>query len=279
MPRSPRSTTRVPTRLGLLAVHTIGEGPTAVLWHSTFTDSRCYQRVVDRLSTRRRLLLVDGPGWGASDPLLATTTLTECALAAEDLLDGVGVTGAVDWVGTAWGGRVGYRLVGTRPGRLRTLVAVNAPTAPLPRWQRHVLTAVSAVLEHLGPVAPVRALLRSTQFTGACRARDPGALALLTGSLEAADPRSQAASLRSFVIGRTDLGPELARAIVPVLIIAGAEQQDLSPARARELAATCRSATAIVVPGARTLLPVERPAEFTAAVLAFWERNPVNPVD
>ena len=268
------STTLVPTRLGRLAVRTVGEGPPAVLWHSMFVDSRSWDRVVDGLAAARRLVLVDGPGWGASDPLLRTTTMAECALAAEDLLDGLGETGSVDWVGNAWGGHVGYRLAGTSTGRLRTLVAISSPTFPLPASRRRQLAVLAHVVQRTGAVGPLRGMIEQAQLTDASRAGDPAAVAVLTGSLAAADRRSQAASLRSFIVGRTDLGAELARADVPVLLVAGDDRGDLTPEQAREAAATCGDATVVVVAGARTLVAVERPAAVTAAVLDFWGHHP-----
>ncbi|NIZ91823.1 alpha/beta fold hydrolase [Kineococcus rubinsiae] len=268
------STTLVPTRLGRLAVRTVGEGPTAVLWPSMFVDSRSYDRVAEGLAAARRLVLVDGPGWGASDPLLRTTTIAECALAAQDLLDGLGETGPVDWVGNAWGGHVGYRIAGTSPGRLRSLVAASSPTFPLPAGRRRQLAVLAHVVQRTGIAGPLRGMVAQAQLTDASRAADPGAVAVLTGSLAAADRRSQAASLRSFIVARTDLGAELARARVPVLLLAGDDRGDLSPEQARAAAATCRDARVVVVPGARTLIPVERPDGFTAAVLAFWAGLP-----
>ena len=60
---------RIPTRVGSLAVRVLGEGPPAVLWHSLFVDERSWQRVVDGLAGERRLVIITGPGHGASsDP-------------------------------------------------------------------------------------------------------------------------------------------------------------------------------------------------------------------
>lgn len=279
---SETSTTLVPTRLGRLAVRTVGDGPTAVLWHSMFVDSRSFDRVSADLARERRLVLVDGPGWGASDPLERRTTMAQCALAAEDLLDVLAERGAVDpgpvdWVGNAWGGHVGYRLAGTRPARLRTLVAASAPTFPLPESRRRTLGFLSHVVERTGARGPLRSAVASAQFTDATREHDRAAVGVLNACLDDARPRSVAETLRSFVVGRADLGSELRRSPVPVLLLAGDDRGDLTPDQARESAADCADARVVVVPGARTLLPLERPAEFSAAVLEFWERHPPHP--
>ena len=276
------STTLVPTRLGRLAVRTAGDGPTAVLWHSLLVDSRSFDRVTADLGRARRLVLVDGPGCGASDPLERRTTMAQCALAAEDLLDGLaglGVVdpGPVDWVGNAWGGHVGYRLAGTRPRRLRTLVAASAPTSPMPRSRRRAVGFLSHVVARTGPRGPLRSAVASAQLTGATRHGDPTAVGVLNACLDDARPRSVAETVRSFVVGRNDLGGELRRSPVPVLLLAGDDRGDLTPEQVRECAADCADARVVVVPGARVLLPLERPAEFSAAVLGFWRRHPPRP--
>ena len=273
------STTLVPTRLGRLAVRSTGDGPTAVLWHSVFVDSRSWDRVSQTLGRERRLVLVDGPGWGGSDPLTRRATMAECALAAEDVLDalpglGLGDDAPVDWVGNAWGGHVGYRIAGTRPERLRTLVAAGAPTFPLSRARRRLLAALAHVVRRTGLVGPLRRAVARAQLTARTRAEDPAAVELLNRCLDDAERRSTAETLRSFVVGRTDLGDELHRSPVPVLLVAGDDRGDLTPDQARESAGNCTDARVHVVHGARTLIPVERPEEFSAAVLRFWQEHP-----
>src|SRR5674476_616623 len=58
---------RIETELGWLAARVVPGPPhVAVLWHSMFTDSRSWDRVVDDLREKRTLVLVDGPSFGSS---------------------------------------------------------------------------------------------------------------------------------------------------------------------------------------------------------------------
>src|SRR5438270_8602328 len=91
MPPSPRSQdsgalTRVPTSLGTLAVHAHGEGAPTVLWHSMYVDGSSWDRVLPLLQGGRRLLVVDGPGWGASDRLRHAVSMADAVRAAADLV-------------------------------------------------------------------------------------------------------------------------------------------------------------------------------------------------
>src|SRR3954451_15580256 len=80
---------RVPPALGALAVHVYGAGAPTVLWHSMYVDGSSWDRILPLLSEGRRLLVVAGPGWGASDPLLREVHMTDAVRAAADVLAAV----------------------------------------------------------------------------------------------------------------------------------------------------------------------------------------------
>ena len=87
-----------------------GSGPPAVLWHAMFVDSTSWIGVVPLLQRERTLLLVDGPGWGASDPLSGTHRMSEAVRAAAEVVERLSPGQPVDWVGNGWGGHVGMEL-------------------------------------------------------------------------------------------------------------------------------------------------------------------------
>ncbi len=103
---APAAAHRVPTALGTIAVHEYAAhdpgAPTALLWHSMFTDSRSWSRVAPALARHRRLLVVDGPGYGASAELTRLSDIGECATAAVEVLDRLTDGVPATWsVGTA----------------------------------------------------------------------------------------------------------------------------------------------------------------------------------
>ena len=140
MPKAQRATPRrsitqestamtqmVDTRLGSLAVRVRGDGPVAVLWHSLFVDDRTWKRVEEHLARERRLVIITGPGHGASPDPRRRYNLDECAGAATDVLASLGVDQPVDWIGNAWGGHVGVVFAARWPERCRTLVTLGTP--------------------------------------------------------------------------------------------------------------------------------------------------------
>jgi pimeloyl-ACP methyl ester carboxylesterase len=91
----------VDTKVGRLHVETDGDGPPAVLWHSLFVDSTTWSPLRPLLRQDRRLIVIDGPGHGKSGWPAADFALDDCADAAFEVLDAVGVPESVDWLGNA----------------------------------------------------------------------------------------------------------------------------------------------------------------------------------
>jgi pimeloyl-ACP methyl ester carboxylesterase len=261
----------VQTRLGRLAVREYGQGAVAVLWHGMFVDSSSWSRMIEPLSRHRRLLVVDGPGYGASDELARVTTMTRCAGAAADLLDGLGITEPVDWVGNAWGGHVGYELDAAHPGRIGSLVAISAPSECLTPRQRMKLRMLRPVLRAAGAAPFLVAIVAEAQLTDYSRAADPDAIAVIRDSMRRQSKRSLSTTFASFVIRRRDLKTALCAGTAPALFIASDDRGEWTPALAKATAGQRAGARSTTVSWSRTLVPLEQPAALAREIVAFWE--------
>lgn len=274
MPNTAQRHHLVPTRLGRLAVRVLGEGPVTVLWPSMFVDSHTWDDLAE-LITGRTLVLVDGPGLGHSEPLTRRSSIAEAAAAASDLLErlpSLGLdAGPVDWVGNAFGGHVGYELA-SQPRVLRSFVAVSAPPEPVPAALRRQVALLGPLLRTFGPVGPVRSAIFGALLTDASAA-DPRIAGVVRASLARPSRRSLSLALRSFIVDRVDVSATLSRIGVPTLFVAGDDRGDWSPEDARRAAAAVPDARAVTIAGARTLVPLERPAELAAELDRFWVRQ------
>lgn len=267
---------RVPTRLGVLRVRIVGEGPATVLFPSMFVDGTTWDRLVPLLSGRR-LIIVDGPGLGGSSPLERRASIAEAAEAAAELLAGLRGAGwmpegPVDWVGNAFGGHVGYELA-VRPGVLRTLVAISAPVEAVPPALRRRIRVLHPILRLLGPVGIVRDAVVSTMLTDAAAA-DPAVRETVVQSLIRPTRRSLSLALSSFILRREDVTAHLDSIGIPCLFVAGDDRGDWRPEDARRAAERAPRAAAITIPGARTLIPLEQPGALARALVAFWDGSP-----
>ena len=142
----------IETNVSSLAVRERGEGRPAVLWHSLFMDERSWERVEEDLSAERRLVLIAGPGDEASADPGRRYTMKECAAAAAMVLDVLGISEPVDWVGNAWGGDVGVIFAATSPARCRTLVTLGTPVQASRVGERVETLLLLLLYRSLGPV-------------------------------------------------------------------------------------------------------------------------------
>jgi pimeloyl-ACP methyl ester carboxylesterase len=267
---------RIDTDLGHLEARIVDGPPrVAVLWHSMFTDSRSWDRVVDGLRSHRTLVLLDGYGFGGSDDLAQVRPdfIGDCARAAAAAVLAVQRTladGPVDWLGSAWGGHVGIHLAATRPELIRTLVTVSSPVhAPSPAMRRQV-RALLPLYRAVGMRGPVRAGLLGGMLTDESRRGDPEAVDVLVAPMSRPDRASIARTIHSGVLNRTDLDWALPRITCPTLMIATDDRGEWSPAECAEAVAGMVDARAATIHGSRGLPSLERPARLAELVTGFW---------
>ena len=200
------STVTVATRLGPLHVETAGSGPPAVLWHSLFVDSATWARLRAPLATERRLVLIDGPNHGASPPVRHPFTLDDCAGAALDVLDQLGIAEPVDWLGNAWGGHVGIVFGAAHPDRCHSLIAIGAPVHALSAAEHRRIWLLALLYRAAGPGAVVKPLVDALLGPKA-RAQDPEGAAIVAGAFRRAERRGMSDAIRWLSLGRRDLTP------------------------------------------------------------------------
>jgi pimeloyl-ACP methyl ester carboxylesterase len=267
---------RIDTDLGQLSARVVSGPPeVAVLWHSMFTDSRSWDRVVEVLRSRRTLVLVDGYGFGSSDGLARVVREFNeaCGRAAAAVVSQVQdelAAGPVDWLGSAWGGHVGLQLAATRPELVRSLTTVSTPVRPASRPLRRQVTMLLPVYRAIGMRGPVRRGLLAGMLTDGTRRTDPQARDAIVGPMSRPGRAPIARSVHSGILNRTDLRWAAARITCPTLMIATDDRGEWEPEECARTAAAMRDARSAVITGSRALPSLERPAEFAAVVTGFW---------
>lgn len=262
---------QIPTSLGAINVGIVGSGPAAMLWHSMFVDSTSWDRVVADLARHRTLYLVDAPSCGASAPLHRATDIAGCATAATELLSALDqITGAVDWVGNAWGGHVGMHVAATHPELIRSLVAISAPTHPIDRALRLKVRALAPLYRLFGPRGLPRKAIEETLFTDRTRSVDPEAIALLNDSMRRTPPQAMVRAIETAILRRTDLNWTAQKIVCPVLFVTTDDRGEWTPAQARAVADTMTDAREVTIHGARVIPAIEQPAATAGAIAEFW---------
>jgi pimeloyl-ACP methyl ester carboxylesterase len=263
----------VSTTLGRVSVRCTGSGPTALLWPSLFVDDRSWERVEPGLARHRRLVVLSGPGHGASEDPGRRYSIEECAAAARDVLDALDVQEPVDWVGNAWGGHVGVVFTTSWPDRCRSLVAIGTPVRALDRAERRQTLVLLAAHRFLGLRGFIRRGVVEALLSPATRAGDPEAVRLVEDCLTAFDRAALRNAVVSVSVHRHDLTALLPRVAVPTLWVTGSEHSGFTPAEATAAAALVPQGSAAVVAGAAYLPPLEAPEETVRLISGFWAEH------
>lgn len=260
----------IPTGVGDLEVRVVGDvgPPTALLWHSLFVDSETWVRVERSLAEGRRLVLVTGPGHGASSDPEHRYTIDDCAEAVRSILDHLGIEEPVDLVGNAWGGHVGIVFAARYPGRCRSLVTVGTPVHGYSTSGRIQTSLLLLMYRIFGPRrflvnAVVEALLSERT-----RADDPEAVAITRDGFTRAGGLVNA--VISISLRRPDLTSMLPDVKAPSLFVTGSDHPDWTPDQARAASRLLPEGSVAVLEDSAYLGPLERPDEFAGLVREFW---------
>ena len=271
---------RLETELGLLAAQVVPGPPhVAVLWHSMFTDSRSWGRVVDDLREKRTLVLVDGPSFGGSEDLEAVVDhfndrCVQGAVAVVSQVHNELAPGPVDWLGSAWGGHVGLQLAATRPELVRSLITVSTPVQAASPSMRRQVRMLLPVYRAIGMRGPVRQGVLDGMLTDLTRRTDPEAVDAVVAPMSRATRGAIARTVQSGILTRTDLAWAAARVVCPTLMIATDDRGEWSPSQCAQAAAAMKDARSAALTGSRALPSLECPTELAALVTEFWAVHP-----
>ena len=243
-----------------------GEGEPLVLLHGVASSRLIWRHVCGPLSARRRVVAVDMPGFGASQP---AGPGFEFGAVAGRLADGLALE-RFDLVGHSLGGAVAVAVAAHRPEAVRRLVLV-APAGLAPR-----AVGVAALLGQGAELATHARNVLGYRWADRAAARwamlaatvaDPGALApddarlilaASDGGRRIADGVRQALA--------ADLRDDLAAAPMPVGLIWGTADRVVPYGGLEALRELRPDAVVETLPDTGHMPHVERPDEFVAAL-------------
>jgi 3-oxoadipate enol-lactonase len=258
-------TTLVPrfidTVLGKIRVQeSSGTGPAVLMWPSLLMTGDLWAGQVPRFGARNRLVLIDPPGHGGSEPLRAAFSFTDCARCVVDLMDGLGIDRA-HFVGNSWGGMIGATFAAQHPERLIRAVLMNCTASKAGFSQKVKYAAMLRVARILGGVRPplTREVVRGFLGPTTLRTR-PEVVEKVRASLQGLDVGSTSWAVRSVVPARPDQHALLSRIAAPVLVVAGAEDATFAVAETRAMADSIPNSSFTVLDGAAHLAALEDPA-------------------
>ena len=270
-PNAPQLASRfVDTVLGEICVQvSSGTGPPVLLWPSLLMTGDLWAGQAAEFGEGHRLVLIDPPGHGGSEPLRSAFTFGDCARCVVDLLNGLGLDNA-HFVGNSWGGMIGATFAARHPDRLDRAVLMNCTASKAGLVQKIRYAAMLRMAAVLGGIRPplTRSALRAFLGPTTLRTR-PDVVETVRANLQAVDIDSARWAVRSVVPARPDQHDLLRSITAPVLVVAGAEDATFPVAETRAMAQSIPNASLRVLDGIAHLAALEDPARVNGLLEGF----------
>jgi (E)-2-((N-methylformamido)methylene)succinate hydrolase len=237
--------------------------PLVVLLHGVGLDRTMWRSVSALLQDEFEVVAPDLLGHGTNRPAPEGTTL-------RDLADDVAATlpGPAHLVGFSLGALVAQHLARHRPELAVTLTSVSSVCRRTESERAAVLGRLAAAEEDFA--AGVEASLQRW-YDGTDT--DPELVRATRATLLANDVASYLNCYRVFGTADAEIGPELPRITTPALAVTGELDPGSTPEMTRRLAAALPDCRAVVVSGARHMLPVQRPQELVTPLTTFIQER------
>jgi 3-oxoadipate enol-lactonase len=263
---------RIATLLGKINVHVVGNGPAMVCWPSLLMTGLMWRGQVDHFARSHKMVLIDSPGHGESDPLNRYFTLEECALCLSQILDQLEIEDCI-LVGNSWGGMMGGVFAALYPSRTRAAILMNC-TASVAGWrQKTEFLMMTSILRRRRTV-PTLVVNRAVKaFAGATTERTkPEVVEYIRSTVGAARADSVCWAIDSVVPRRVEHRALLSAIHKPVLVVAGEEDRTFPVAETRAMADVIPGGVFRVLPNVGHLAALEAPETVNAAMDEFLRK-------
>lgn len=247
-----------------------GSGSTTlVCLHGISSNSRSWQRQLELLGGRYRVIAWDAPGYAQSDDPPHEPPMGWYADQLAGLLDALRLSQVVI-VGLSMGGVLAQEFYGRHPGRCLALALSDTNTGggarPPAERQARLESRLKALAElSLAEIARQRAPALLS----------PGAASGLVAEVETIIRELHPAGYRNMVMAldAADTRAVLPTIAVPTLVMWGEHDRVTPRPEADFLQANIPGARFEVVPGAGHLSNLEQPAAFNQILIAFLDQN------
>jgi pimeloyl-ACP methyl ester carboxylesterase len=252
----------------LLAFDDDGPGPVVVLLHGFPLDRSMWANQRSSVGAIYRVIAPDLRGHGTSAAPEGTYTVDEMADDVIETLDALQLTGPLVVGGLSMGGYLALSIAVRYPGRVRALMLMNTRAAADQAEDAEARREKARKVEASGDVEPVVTEMLPRLFARSTFERHPELVARMQHRMSRMTPRAVAGTLRGLA-ARPDRTADLARIVVPTLVLAGEEDRMIPPAETQAMAGALPDARLVTIPGAGHVSPMENPAATDAAILGF----------
>jgi 3-oxoadipate enol-lactonase len=239
--------------------------PAVLLANSLGTDHRMWDPQIPVLSERLRVIRFDTRGHGRSDVPPGPYTIERLGRDLLAILDGLTIERA-HLCGLSLGGMVVLWVAALHPQRVDRAVFANtaARIGTAKGWEERIATVRG------GAMQAVRDLVVARFLAEPFRTSNPEVVRWVGDMVEATPPTGYIGSCAA--LGDADLHGLVRTIQLPSLVIGGDLDESTPAHQARELHTAIAGSELIILKGAGHLSNVERPDEFSHALLSFLTR-------
>jgi pimeloyl-ACP methyl ester carboxylesterase len=227
-----------------------------------------YASMVNEWRGKYRVILVDGPGHGASDgPTEQTFTMRECAEALKKILDAKQVSNAVI-AGTSWGGIVAAEFAIAFPEKTQAVVMLNTPFYMAADGASFADRAIVFGARHVGKTGVFISGIERAFFSSSTREVSGYEVEAFRSSLQAVDSKKLSTAVRAVLIERDELVQKLEQVKAPTLVIAGS-RDDMYPIEMQRAATTKIAKARMEIVDSKHISAVDQPKQVAAMIDQF----------
>ena len=245
----------------------LGEGPgdPLVLLHAFPLNGKMFEPQITALSSDRRVVAPDYPGFGRSPRTPAQPDMRYYAEGLSDLLDRLHFERVI-LGGVSMGGYVAFECMRLFPERISALVLANTRPEPDPSEMREVRNEMALRVARDGVEVLVE--LQMERLLSSESLQDQGLVEKVRTIILENSPDGAVAALGA-MRERPDSRPLLGEIDVPTLVVGGEEDDISSPEVMGAMAAEIPGASHLTIPNVAHLSNLEAPEKFNAALDDF----------
>lgn len=254
---------RVQAGGGTVAARTGGASAPMVLFHSLLADDTSFDRIAPALARTHRLVILNLPGFGASDRVDGGLDAVADRVAAA--LGALNLGQPPVFLGNGYGGFVALMTAIRHPGIASKLVLADCGAA-FSEPGRAAFRGMSAGASEKG-LAGISDVAMRRLFAPSYQAAHPELIEERRARFVAVDPQTFHAACAA--LATLDLRDRLAEVKVPALVLVGEHDEATPPAMSSELAAGLPDARLVVLPGCAHVPQLQEPRMFLDAIREF----------
>ena len=243
---------------------TAGAGAPVLLIHGVGLRAEAWGEQIHALAAAHRVIAVDMPGHGESDPLARGASLPDFVAWAAQVVRALGL-GPVAVAGHSMGALIAGGLAATHP----ELVARVAMICPV---HRRGAEARAAVLSRAAEIAAGKGDPQAPLSRWFGAGEDVYRAQTATW-LQAVDPQGYGTAYAAFATGDDTYADRLSAIRAPTLVMTGEGDANSTPAMTHAIATAIPGARALVIPGHRHMLTLTAAPQVNAALLDWLKED------